>query len=213
MRTLTEEKFQTIFTDEKFRNQVASAHKSYTSDRVFKHFKTSSYPIEYIVTEEQIEKAQIERELSQIKCLEENRNKLLFVGMGMPCEKEGRSDVTNHRIRTTFLNNKGEKFLVEISRTNQNNKREYGTFDFAIHIGKSDLFNYKKKYNYRSLERSGLYLLTQENILNIINQHFDCSFKELVIDNHNIGAICSEDRHICESEIEIEKIEKEKVFN
>lgn len=199
IKTLTPEKFQDIFTDEKLRNQVASAHKCCDRDGNFKHLKTASYPIEYIVTEEQKEKAQIERDLAEIKSLEENRNKLLFVGMGMPCEAEGRSTLTNHRIRTTFLNNEGEKFLVEIIRTNQENKREYGYFDFAIHIGESDPFGYKKKYNYRGLERAGLYLMTEQNILNLINREFNCSFEELVIDNYNIGAICSENKHICES--------------
>ena len=50
---LTNEKFSEIFTDISFCQQVANAHICADKNGVFKHFKTCSYPIEYIVTDEQ----------------------------------------------------------------------------------------------------------------------------------------------------------------
>ncbi len=203
--TLTDEKLQNIYTDEQFRNQVANAHKCLTSNSVFKHMQTCSYPITYIVTEEQIALAKSEKLRGKMKALESIGNKLVFVGMGMTYdikpneELEMYDDIGNHRIRTEFVNDKGNQYFLEFSKSARRPTEAH--IDFAIDRTKQIQLNdsYHRQgefYNYKGLERNltGVFY-SKHSIINLVNRHFDCSFSVMEIDNYNL----SPDDFICVS--------------
>jgi hypothetical protein len=196
--TLTNEKFQEIYTNEKFRNQVAHAHGCCDSNGVFKYKQTCSFPVTYInVSDAQIEEATKERERATKEAYKKYKNVLLFVGMGMTYTKEEyNDDILNHRIRTEFRTNDDKVVFVEFGTM-----RDYETIhcDFSIDRTTQNRLNdshdrQSEFYNYKGLERNnGLGKYTKVNILNLINKTFNCSFTELVVDNYNIscnGVIC-----------------------
>jgi len=84
---LTDEKFQEIYTNKKFRNDVANAngwYSSFDTGNKFKGFVTVSYPISYIVTEEQIKEARfLKEEQKEITLNSFREGQLVLVGMGM----------------------------------------------------------------------------------------------------------------------------------
>ena len=182
---LTDEKLQDIYTDKKFRNQVASAHTCRDEYGKFKHKKTCSYPYEYIVTEEQIAIAKKELEKSQKETQERYKNSLLFIGMGW-ADAEPKTEIGNPRIRTEFLNKYGKHFLVE-----------FGTS--KAHDGAICLFSIDKKEdvcNYAGLEKhstTGCSPYTPKAIMALVNYQFDCKFTEMFVDNYDLlcnGVIC-----------------------
>ena len=201
LKKLTDEGLKEIYTNEKFRNEVAYAHQCCKSTGEFMYKKTCGYPKEYIVTDEQI--AEAEKELARAKkeTLKKHKKDLLFVGMGMTYETD--TDIGNYRIRTEFLNAKGHKFFVELGSTCDH---LYTRCDHSIdrdleeihdkqsnaHLHQSDF------YNYAGLERNNILSIlryTPENILNLVNKIFDCKFKRIVIDNYS----CSCNGLMCES--------------
>lgn len=111
--TLTDELFQKIYSDPKFRNDIVFANKSNNEQ-----WHASSYPKKYIVTEKQIEIAKQEREKVNAYILEKHKNDLIFKGMGSEFSPRWEDDITNHRIRTYFKNRKGRLFFIEILASN-----------------------------------------------------------------------------------------------
>ena len=114
--TLTNEKFQEIYTSEKFRNQSSYAPGCQDSNGVFKYKQTCSFPVTYInVTDAQIKEATKERERATKDAYKRYKNVLLFVGMGMTYTKaEHNDDILNHRISTEFKANDGRVVFVEL---------------------------------------------------------------------------------------------------
>lgn len=196
---LTAKKLKEINTNEKFRNEVAHAHGCYTAypNSTFKYKKTCSYPVSYIVNEEQIQQAKDLKVIATKKVLKDNKNKLLFAGMGMTYTKEEHNDdILNHRIRTEFETNDGRIVFVEFGTM-----ADYKTIrcDFSINRTKQAFFNddtnkQSEFYNYKGLEKdSCLGKYNKANILRLINTTFNCSFKEMIVDNYNVsceGVIC-----------------------
>ena len=178
---LTDQKFSEIFTDISFCQQVANAHVCTDKNGVFKHLKTCSYPTEYIVTDEQknaaIEEFNKQRE-KRISVLQ--KNTIYFIGMGMNFEKNDFSDVENFRIRTKIQNAKG-CYFVEFSG---DNRQEAFFCHHSIYYPSG--FNNEEKRdeqnNYKGLECQTLKGYNKENILNIVNNIFDCNFKNIEID-------------------------------
>ena len=196
---ITQEKFNEIYTNEKFRNEVAHAHGCLDKYGKFKYYSTCSYPQRYIVSEEQIKIAKELKEKARKETLEKNKNKLVFVGMGCTYTKEEiNNDVGNYRIRTEFLNSKGEKFFIELGMDRYYKKIRC---DYSINRDLEDKYNsdtnqQSKFYNCKGLERNnGLGEYTKSNILKLVNKYFDCNFKEVIIDNYNLSC----DGVICES--------------
>lgn len=110
---LSAEKFNEIYTNEKLRNAVAYAHGCYDSSHNFKHFKALCFPVEYIVTEDQITEAKELLRQAKNRILNTHQNDLLFCCMGMEYSPRFNDDVCNHRIRTEFINKDGRRFFVE----------------------------------------------------------------------------------------------------
>ena len=181
--TLTDEKLQEIYTDKKFRNQVAYAHACYSAapNSQFKYRETCSYPVRWIVTDEQIELAKKEFERSQKETQEKYKNSLLFIGMGMTYDTD--TDIGNYRIRTEFINKHGKKFFVEFGTAVN---KEYTRCDHSIEGGiNSDINNYAGLEKAAKTEYS-ICRYTPEAILNLVNATFDCNFTEIVIDNYDL---------------------------
>jgi hypothetical protein len=218
---LTPEKFEEIYTNEQFRNQVAFAHVHTDSNNNFKYRATCSYPVKYIVTDGQIEKANKEYERMKKIVFETHKNDLLFVGMGMTYNERYPDDICNHRIRTEFLNREGKRYFVEFG-TGQGNqihcdhsidcdlldlkeeeitkvreKMKGCTGFVSMELRKQMDESQKQSYNnYKGLERKRFSeVYSKTNILNIVNETFNCNFKVIIIDNYNIH--CDDKQIIC----------------
>lgn len=214
---LTNEQFQDIYTSEKFRNEVATAHKCMAKESKFSHFESCSYPIRYKVTEEQINEAKRVKEESKKKAIKNVANKLVFVAMGGDYEPRYNDDVCNHRIRTTFLNPEGKKFFIEFGRGREDEIRIDHSIDRDLQnyyekqssnvrdeinrnggfhkVAQSDplMLDYKKYQgqpyqNYKGLERINLTeKYTLQNLLKLVNENFECNFKEIEVDKFNLS--------------------------
>lgn len=192
IQKLNKQTFKQIHNNEKLRNAVAFAYSCYNSDMKFEYKKALMYPISYKVTDEQIKKAVSLRLKRQKEVLKENKNNLLFVGMGMEFKPTFKDGVGNHRIRTEFLNKNGVKCFIEVGT----GKEDFLRVDFAIYnYGTKDkLGRDSYKYNYKELEHKTPALkYTYENVLNLVNKYFNCNFKKMVVDYYNIrcdGLMC-----------------------
>jgi len=185
---LSAEKFEEIYTDRKFLVQVTTAGKCLDQFGMFKHLKTCSYPIEYIVTENQKEVAnlemdrQIKEKLIQIK----TNNTLTFVGLGMAYESCYIGDVCNHRIRAYFKNGRGRMFMVEFGHTGGRTYCSYSIDTDLEMKRKSEVFSSQKQdyYNFADLEMKrdlGVYNL--KNILEIVNSNFGTNFSAIEVNS------------------------------
>lgn len=126
---LTEDQFKEIYTSESFRNGVAFAVKCCDKHGNFKHYRTNSYPEVWTVTTDQIELAEAERIRSKAeKVANLKKGVLVFVGMGMSYEARFEGDICNHRIRTTFKDNEGHTYFIELCR---NGRKEDKLNDFV----------------------------------------------------------------------------------
>ena len=177
IRTLSDEKFQEIYTNKKFRNEVAHAHTCLTANFKFKHKKTCSYPVEYIVTEEQIELAKKELERSKLETIEANKGNLLFTGMGWA--KELGKGITNHRFRAYFKTDRDTKAFVEFSYVDTKDNPDCLHVDFAF-FGE-DCNKHRRNFEGSFVPKS------LDTVLKIVNDSFGCSFKKAVIDNYDIS--------------------------
>lgn len=210
---LTDEKFQEIYSSEELRNQVAYAHKSCDQHGKFLNWITCSYPVTYVVTEEQKRIANEHR----LKCKKEKiasiGNKLVFVGMGMSYSATEETDVCNFRIRTEFKNENGRHFFVELEGgpgyktfcpfsidrdleiEYEEKKRElyakrdslpHDSWDYRMISDRIKDYQRQPYYNYKNLQQILSIPYKLENIKQWINVHFDCKFTEIEIDNYNL---------------------------
>jgi len=180
---LTEEKFAEIYTSKKFRNQVAYAHICNTADFKFSHKQTCSYPIEYIVTDEQIELAKKELEHDRAEMKKNHYNDLVFVGMGMDYEATFEDDICNHRIRTEFLDKDGNQRFVEFSKWNANTHVDF-SIDRDLEMKRNaERSNKQDYYRFANLEGENVGVYSKTNILNVVNRYFNSKFKNIIIDS------------------------------
>ena len=63
--------------------------------------------------------AKKEKERAKKETLKTNKNKLLFVCMGLTFEVGSENEINNHRIRTIFINNMNQKIMVEVVTINK----------------------------------------------------------------------------------------------
>lgn len=211
---LTPEKFAETYTDEKFRNDVAFAHGCvYEGEEEYR--ETCTYPVRYVVTDEQIKEAETERQRAIQQTIKENEGKLMFVGMGCTYPARYEDDVCNHRIRTEFVNAEGHKHFIELGTMGaekmridhavdrdledihkdkinelweQRNKVDRYSKEWNAISKEMDIWQRQSYYNYKGLERKdNLPKYTKQNVLKLVNKYFGCNFKEIVIDNYNVS--------------------------
>lgn len=110
---------------------------------------------------------------------------LTFEGAGWDCAAN--NGVGNCRIRTTFLNDKGEAIYFELAghEISRYSTDEMKLFKFPWHI--THLFKMKDKdarYTKAYKEFTDITKeYTKENILKFINDNLKCSFEQIVVDN------------------------------
>lgn len=175
---MTDEKFQEIYRNKKLRNEVAYAHACHTSHETgakFKHKKTCSYPIEYIVTEEQIKLAKEELERSSRATIAVNKGNLLFTGMGVV--RDLGNGVTNHRFRANFETVRGTKAFIEFSYVDTKENPDCLHIDFAF-LG-DDCNKHRCDFEGNMIPKS------IDLVLEMINQNFQTDFKKIIIENYD----------------------------
>ena len=222
---LTNEKFQEIFSNPEFRNEVAYAHQCCDKDGKFKHYSTCSYPVRYIVTKAQINEAkgliEFDKKARQ-NFIKHNPEVLVFVGMGCTYAPRFEGDLCNHRIRTEFKNMEGHSYFIEVGTGRGQEMRVDHSIDRDLEIEHDSnlerLSKEMEKVKYRStewfklheakerwwkqpynnfanLERGAYGDYTKKNLLRIINNNFNCAFEEIEVDNFTLTT----DDFVCES--------------
>jgi len=213
IEVLTDEKFQEIYSSEEFRTQVAFAHQHCDKYHNFKYWGTCSYPLKYIVSEEQKQMALAHHQKCKKEAMERLWNKLVFRGMGATYLPGESSDVGNYRIRTEFKNGNGRHFFVELcggprykASCEHSNDRdlenEYSRMREKLYAkrdtyerGTSGYMNLTKQikkaheqpyYNYRKLQGPLSLPYNLQNIMQWINNNFECKFEEIEIDNYTL---------------------------
>lgn len=182
LEILSAEKFNTLTVSDKLVNAIQSPVKCYDNNSNFKYFRTCSYPVEYIVSEEHIRQAREIAEERKRHILENIKaNDLVFVAMG--CDYSGTpEDVCNHRIRCNFKNIDGKRFFVEILK----GCKDGFYFDFSIDLDKQEE-NEKKRikepfypqteYNAKGVEKTLINKpFTWDNVLSFINETYNCCY-------------------------------------
>lgn len=197
IQELDKETFKQVYTNEELRNAVSYAHGVLESNGS-EWKKALMYPISYKVNDEQIKICSDLINKRKKEVLKENKHNLLFCGMGCnfePCFNDG---VGNHRIRTEFINKDGIKCFIEVGTAYGKGKEDNLRIDHALIFycnDKNISYNERDKKEKRlEIERSDLNLkYTYQNVLNLVNQYFNCNFKKMVLDYYNIscdGVLC-----------------------
>lgn len=180
---LSDEKFQDVYKNEKFRNEVAYSHKYVKNDEVF--CITTSYPTVYRCSLKQKELALAEINRAKAEKMANIGNKLVFVGMGNTYEGD---DIGNYRIRTYFKNKAEDKFSIELLGNLGRSKRDtFPGFCYVDHAIQHTIAGREKVEirNYAEIEQRS-FEYSKESILKVVNNNFKCAFTVLEIDNYTL---------------------------
>lgn len=106
---------------------------------------------------------------------------LYFEGAGMNTYESG-EDVGNHRIRTAFKNNNGEKIYLELVGHNFNDKRmkKFGWYSHIDHLHyiKGDDDCNKHRIDHSTYPEKGY---TRKQIVDWVNKVLNCSFDDMEV--------------------------------
>ncbi len=209
------ELIEQLGTNERLTREVCFSHGVGNANSQIEFYCTLYLGKRYKTTLEQKEQAKILYDLNVKKALKNIKNKLVFVGMGMEYEPKYNDDICNHRIRTEITNPEGRKFFIEvgtwgneltridhvIDRDQQNdyNKKliyireqinQRGGFNKVSHSDplyvkykkyQEQPYHWYKKDVWKDLKTN----YTKKNIIDLVNNLFDCHFTEMEIDyNH-----------------------------
>lgn len=114
-------------------------------------------------------------------------NKLVFVGMGMDFTPKDKDHIGNYRIRTYIQNDEGVICFVEFG---SGKTRDFLRCDHAIMHTKKDFSEWKyagerdqTEKRIKELEdiRGNYNPYTKQEILNLVNKWFNCSFTEIEV--------------------------------
>ena len=190
LEILSAEKFNLLTVSDKWVNDIQHAVKCCDKNGNFKYFRSCSYPVEYIVSEEQIQQAKEMAEERKHYILENiKQNDLVFVAMGRDYSGTP-GDVQNHRIRCNFKNIEGKRFFIELIKCN--NDGFY--IDFSIDLDKQeenekkriiDLFYPQTEYNAKGVEKTKVNApFTFENVLQFVNETYNCCYTNARLIRH-----------------------------
>jgi len=186
-----DELLEMMKNDKEFRNAVAYAHGVALSNGTLLFKGTCTYPQRYRANDEIIEVAKKMIESAKAITLLENKNNLLWVGMGWH-KADSIGDVGNCRIRTVLQNDKGENVFIELSAGQnysiKNDRKNYihGDFSFIVPEEKDDGGIDTPIYNYMGIEKETWNQKrewTSENIIELVNKKLNCSFTKMFVDN------------------------------
>lgn len=197
-KILTEEKFRELIADDKWIHNIANPVGCCDTNIRFKHYRTCSYPVEYIISEEQIAMAKVLQEKRKKECLESIRpGELVFVSMGMDCPAQ-EGEIGNHRIRSIFRDKGGRSYLIEFCRSASAKDNAY-TVSECIDRGLEEKWNkdyretveWNREYLHMNHHRplpsddsrypngtrpSDTIRGTWDAVVNYINTHFRCRY-------------------------------------
>lgn len=195
---LANDLFFHLIKEDKWINQIANSTKCYDKHSIFKYYKTCSYPVEYVVTEEQISKA---KELCAIRKAEIisfiEKGELVFCAMGGYFKSQLDNGVGNYRIGCYFLNKKGHKYFIELCTSCDGENRIYIDFSIDEELkvirqeevrrelesrrevnGKWGVYEKQDYYNCFGIEKTTIEIpFTFDNVLKLINDTYGCCYK------------------------------------
>lgn len=202
-------------TNERLTREVNYSHGVCNTQSHHLHYCTMYDGKRYKTSQEQKDKASKLYALNVQKAIENVKNKLVFVGMGMDYAARYADDVCNYRIRTEIVNPEGRKFFIEVGTWGNERMR----IDFVVDRDQEiyyadqcqnvrneilkrggyhklsfsdplylDLKKYQEQpyYSYKRDEYKDLNIkYTKQNLIDLVNNLFDCNFTEIEIDyNH-----------------------------
>ena len=203
---LSDEQFEALLAgteSDKWIHAISSAVPNYNRWGKYLGKMTATYPVEYIVTGEQIDCAKVLRDNRHEELLQGIApGELVFVSMGGDYGSDDPDSVGNHRIRCNFLNDAGEDFFLELCKGLQDKKHPEETFwvDFSVDLRKdreydaetirvrnhnSKCLNYSEhlpypvqdQYNARGVARTRIGMpFTWSNVLEWVNTTYGCSY-------------------------------------
>ena len=202
---MTNEMFEELIKQDKWIREIGRPVKCCDQYGNFKHYRTCTYPTEYIVSEEQVRMASEHYQRRHDEVLAGIKNgELVFRAMGgdYPARFEG--DVCNHRMRCYFKNSAGRTWFVELLKTSEFWEKEYKAdfnYDFAFEVidGKDHYeihppFPVVEHEGRKFLDRRIYKPFTWENVLEEINTRFGCNYSSARLENYFV----SWDEWVCE---------------
>lgn len=204
---MTDELFNELIKHDKWIHEIGRPVKCCTREGHFKHYRTCTYPTEYIVSEEQVRmadehyKRRHDEVLAGIK-----KGELVFRAMGGEYPSRFDGDVCNHRMRCYFKCSAGRTWFVELLRTSMYWENEYAAdfyYDFAHEVidGESHYEIHppfpviEREYDGRKyLDKRICKPFTWQNVLEEINTRFGCKYTSARLENYFVS--CEE--WVCE---------------
>jgi hypothetical protein len=167
---MTEEKFAELIKRDKWISNIQYACKCCDRDGKFKYYRTVSYPTSYIVTEDQISKAQELASIRKNEILDSiKRGDLVFKAMGGSYNGKYADGVNNHRIRCNFKASNGKKYFVELIQAGE----DAFWVDFSIDLDVEE----GQGYGAMGVEKKTFKQpFTWENVLRFINDTYGCNY-------------------------------------
>jgi len=193
IKVLTNEEYEKNKHSDRFIHSVAFAHGVMGWEEHNIALCKYITGTDYKVSKELQEEAEKEYKKRKQEIIKNKGNKLVFVGMGMDFEPSTINHIGNHRIRTYFKNSKGILCFVEFGTGRD---KDFMRCDFALFNTKKDSSEWnslseREKTEKRILElenlRGNYTPYTKDKILELVNKHFDCNFKEVEVYNYFIS--------------------------
>lgn len=195
LRPLTDEMFRELIKEDYWIDRIATPVKCYDKNRNFLHHHTVTYPIEYIVTEQQM---QVAKELAEQRKQELIKGvkpgELVFISMGCDYPSEMPDAVGSHSIRCRFTDGKGRTLFIKLCRAARTEDFYVDAVDdIQLEEQYRQDFWEVVEYNKKTLNRSDYKPLpsqyyrlhfdynkciqgTWPAIVEFINRHFDCNY-------------------------------------
>lgn len=182
-KIMTDEMFQQFINDDKWISDIA--HPVRCCDRLgnLMNYRTCTYPLEYIITEEQIAIAKERYAKRHDEVLASIRKgELVFCAMGSNYAPRFDRDVCNHRMRCYLKSTDGRMWFVELCRTAEHwEKQGYGFYyDYAYEVIDGEE-HYEISPVFTAVQGSSFdgrinKPYAWENVLAEINHRFGCSY-------------------------------------
>jgi len=144
---VNDETFRQLIKQDKWIREISHAVGCYDKNHNFKHYRTVSYPDEYIVTKEQIAEAKKHYQRRHDEVLADiKKGDLVFVAMGCDYQSKYENAVNNHRMRCYFRDINGHRYFIEFCQCENhwekvvgkdspvNTKGDWFFIDFSIDI-------------------------------------------------------------------------------
>lgn len=196
-KVMTDEMFNTLVNDDKWISEIASPISH--TDKSLRHqfYATVTYPIEYIVNDEQIAKAKELKEKRRAEILSSiKKGELVFKAMGGNFNSKYKNGIGNHRVRCYFKNSEGRKFFIELLGFPEDEHRFYIDFsideDLKVIREKEfkDAIDYRRKVNghwfveekqdYYAFKMDKTYQripYTFDDVIKFVNETYGCNYK------------------------------------